>query len=500
MIGIVLLLALVVAMIYDYIYPRYLYPYRARKLGAEPPTEHLSWPFGIPAGFGFLKEARQLRQMETSLEFSHGPTKTVVSQAFGSHIIVTRDPEVIKAMLSTQFADFGLANRYKVLYPLLGDGIFTSDGPHWKSSRTLLRPLFMRERVSNLKMMEHHVQSLFKVIDGWNGQPGNVQTQFRLLTRDTALHFLFGVDMDSLAGVEQYFEIRGGEKISGTELTDAIRVAAGWLGVRAKLMQLYWLASPPQMWKAVKICHAFVDKVIETAKTKDKLEDDAEYSFVADLCQYTSDSKLIRDQAFSIFVAGFGTTSSLMSHLCMHLAATKRWKKLREHVLHDIGTDPSAVTFETLKSCKYLQWCINESLRMHPNVPLNLRRARRDIVLPTGGGVDGKSPLFIPKGRDIVYHVLALHHDFDIWGKDADEYIPERWDNLKVPSWCYIPFNGGPRVCLGQQFALTEAAYVLCRLVQEYDDLIGPGYDAYKFRFSLTIAIEPGVTVKFVRS
>lgn len=491
-------IALVIWLIYDFVYPRFIYDYRARRAGAGKLNKQLSWPFGVWQGLKLLRDSRSSKAMSNSLEFSSAPFKTVYTQVFGANVFVTRDPEIIKAILSTHFSDFGQANRYDALFPLLGDGIFTSDGPHWKSSRALLRPLFARERVANLDMLEHHLQSLLTVIDGWDGQSGNIQPLFRLLTRDTSLHFLFGVDMDSLTGVERYFNTTDGTKISGTELTDAIATSVSYLAVRARLMQFCWLVSPRKMWKAVAVCHSFVDQVIEEAKQQEKLEE-SQYSFVADLCQHTSDSKLIRDQALSIFLAGFGTTSSLMSHLCMHLGATRLWPKLREHILHDIGSDPSAVTFESLKCCKYLQWCVNESLRMHPNVPINLRKAHRDVVLPRGGGPDGSEPLFIPKGSRVVYHVLALHHDHTIWGPNADEYIPERWENMKVPAWAYIPFNGGPRVCLGQQFALTEAAYILCRLAQEYDDLIGPGYDAYKFRFGLTIQIDPGVNVQFVR-
>jgi cytochrome P450 len=60
-----------------------------------------------------------------------------------------------------------------------------------------------------------------------------------------------------------------------------------------------------------------------------------------------------------------------------------------------------------------------------------------------------------------------MHRRKDLYGPDADEYKPERWENLR-PGWEYLPFNGGPRICLGQQYALTEAGYVTVRLVQEF--------------------------------
>lgn len=60
-----------------------------------------------------------------------------------------------------------------------------------------------------------------------------------------------------------------------------------------------------------------------------------------------------------------------------------------------------------------------------------------------------------------------MHHRKDIWGEDVEEFRPERWEGKKV-GWEYLPFNGGPRICLGQQFALTEAGYVVVRLLQRF--------------------------------
>ena len=107
------------------------------------------------------------------------------------------------------------------------------------------------------------------------------------------------------------------------------------------------------------------------------------------------------------------------------------------------------------------------ALRVHPVVPGNSRLAIRDTVLPLGGGPSGQAPLFVPKGTMVGYSPYTMHRRKDLYGPDADEYKPERWENLR-PGWEYLPFNGGPRICLGQQYALTEAGYVTVRLVQEF--------------------------------
>ena len=93
--------------------------------------------------------------------------------------------------------------------------------------------------------------------------------------------------------------------------------------------------------------------------------------------------------------------------------------------------------------------------------------AIKDTTLPVGGGPDGKSPVFIPKGMLVNYHVYTTHHQQEYWGADVEEFVPERWETAR-PTWEYLPFHGGPRACLGQQYALTEGAYTIVRLMQKF--------------------------------
>lgn len=127
-------------------------------------------------------------------------------------------------------------------------------------------------------------------------------------------------------------------------------------------------------------------------------------------------------------------------------------------------------------------------------VPFNNRCAIRDTVLPAGGGPDGKSPLFIKAGQIVFYTVFALHRRKDIYGEDADEFRPERWETLR-PVWEYLPFNGGRRICLGQQYALTEASYVTARLLQEFAKIEARDPGPWFENLSLTLASNNGVKV-----
>jgi cytochrome P450 len=118
----------------------------------------------------------------------------------------------------------------------------------------------------------------------------------------------------------------------------------------------------------------------------------------------------------------------------------------------------------------------------------------RDTVLPRGGGPNGQAPLFVPKGTVVGYNVYVMHRRYDVYGPDAEEFKPERWESLRL-GWEYLPFNGGPRICLGQQYALTEASYVTVRLVQEFKQMESRDPQDWQEGLTLTLCSRNGVKV-----
>lgn len=89
-------------------------------------------------------------------------------------------------------------------------------------------------------------------------------------------------------------------------------------------------------------------------------------------------------------------------------------------------------------------------MRLHPVIPTNAREAARDTTIPYGGGPDGSAPLLVKKGMLVMYNLYAMHRREDIFGDDAAAFVPERWETLR-PGWNYLPFNGGPRICMGRE-------------------------------------------------
>ena len=115
-------------------------------------------------------------------------------------------------------------------------------------------------------------------------------------------------------------------------------------------------------------------------------------------------------------------------------------------------------------------------------------------MLPRGGGPDGQSPIFVEKGSIVSYATWNLHRRTDFYGDDAEEFKPERWETLK-PGWEYLPFNGGPRICVGQQYALTEAMYVTTRMLQEFERMESRDPGPWTEELSLTLTSKNGAKV-----
>ena len=100
------------------------------------------------------------------------------------------------------------------------------------------------------------------------------------------------------------------------------------------------------------------------------------------------------------------------------------------------------------------------------------RVALVDTVLPLGGGLNGKSPVFAPAGTGFDVSWYNLHRLKSVWGEDADEFRPDRWkENFNPGPAEFMPFGIGPRSCLGRVKALTEASYIIVRMLQEFSHI-----------------------------
>jgi cytochrome P450 len=199
------------------------------------------------------------------------------------------------------------------------------------------------------------------------------------------------------------------------------------------------------------------------------------FTFLHALASYTRDPKVIRDQVISVLLAGRDTTAATLSWAFYELSHyPKAYARLRADILEHVGP-ARAPTYEDLKNLPYLRHTINETLRLYPAVPYNVRCALADTSLPTGGGPDGSLPLTVLKGDAVVYSTLAMQRRADLYPPtspafaDPAVFSPERWETWTPKPWQYIPFNGGPRICIGQNFALAEVGFTIVRIVQRFE-------------------------------
>lgn len=208
--------------------------------------------------------------------------------------------------------------------------------------------------------------------------------------------------------------------------------------------------------------HRMVDQFVEgrlrqNQDEEKRLETDSEkkpFSLLDELAKKTQDPVRLRCETLQILNAGRDTTGSLLGWTFYFLSRhPATYSKLRSAILEVFGPAGSEISFQSLRSCKYLQHVIDEVLRCGAPVPLNDRTCNEDTILPRGGGPDGTQPMFMPAGSRVLVSTYAMQYRKDIWGEDADEFRPERWEGRRA-GWEFIPFGAGPRKCIGRKFPI----------------------------------------------
>lgn len=357
---------------------------------------------------------------------------------------------------------------------MLGLGVFTQCGEPWRHSRSLLRPQFSREQIADMDLEERHATAfsvkLKSGTDGWTDVV-DLQPMFLKMTLDLMTEFLYG-----------HLPLRTGQETDAPDREEFgyhFDASKAYLGTRMALGKWYWLvrssAFPRHREKVHQYADYFVrtklqhsrnmsatEKVAQVPATKGKLV------LLDELAKDTNDALEIRNETLNILGAGRDTTASLLTWIFYFLSRNPRvFDQLRAKILAEVGADASSIDFAKLKSCQYLQHCINETLRMSGIVPNLERESLEDIVLPRGGGLDGSNPVFIPKGQRVMIFMYGMQQRCDIWGDDAGVFRPERWEDRKA-GFEFIPFGAGPRKCLGREsppfnpFTLSQDMLNVC--------------------------------------
>ncbi|KAI4114096.1 MAG: hypothetical protein LQ338_008053 [Usnochroma carphineum] len=421
-------------------------------------------------------------------------------RSWGKTTIFTVEPKNLQSVLATDFASWGVQPlRLFAFEPFVGKGIMCSDGAFWEHSRALIKPSFTRTQIADihLSVFDAHVSRLVDLIPA-DGSTVDLQPFFARLALDSSTEFLFGESVGSLAP----------DTVSerDQEFLNAYNYGQLMVGRRFQLPHWNILTWNWKFWMSCRTAHAFVDRYI--TKSLEELHNlppqapaPERFILLHELLRNTKDVTDVRNQLMNVFLPAHEATGVALTNVFFQLARHPSvYARLRKEILHAAG-DGDSWTFERLKSLRYLQHVIHETFRLNPTIGTTIRVALHDTILPTGGGLGGsKAPIYVEKGDVFTCSLYALHRRRDLFGEDADAFRPERWEVLRPPPWSYMPFSGGPRVCPGQNLALTEVAYTIVKMLQvfkaiENRDPILEFVEVYK----LTTDSKNGAKVAFMR-
>ncbi|KAM3065257.1 hypothetical protein ACMFMG_004357 [Clarireedia jacksonii] len=494
------------------IYRRYA-SYRAdiefgKSHGCLPPPRIIhSRMFGLDGVKMVFEADSESRLMEHFWEILRKFGMTVDDVSLAMHSFLTIEPENIQCLLSTKFEDFSFGPRKEIMSALLKNGIFVQEGPDWRHSRELLRPQFNFREYGDLAHFSGPMEDLLSCISTTLNNPTSnrivdLKPLFFRYTLDTTTSFLFGRSVEILKSGDKAVKFEEAFNLSQTIIATKLRVGP-----------LSPLVGGRKLRDACKVVHNFTDEILEKAKESKDIRDtvrDNSYVFLDKISKEIPDRERLRFQILNILIAGRDTTACLLSW-CLYLLVRhpEVLRKLRAEVMETLH-GKETLTRNDLREVKYLTDVLKETLRLYPSVPVNMRQAVRTTYLPTGGGPDRKSPVLIKKGEEVSFSPYALHRRKDLYGEDAEEFRPERWQedlplfrDETTKAWGYLPFNGGPRICLGMDFAMTEAAYVVVKLLQRYSNITLPPHEKVvktgqeKQEITLVIAPEEGCRLVF---
>ncbi|KAK8914435.1 Cytochrome P450 734A1 [Platanthera zijinensis] len=388
------------------------------------------------------------------------------------------DPELVKQVLSNKF---GLYRKMEVgagFTALLGKGLVLTEGEAWARHRRVVSPAFTIEKIKTMtRIMAECAQSM---IENWREKEEvEVGVEFQELTADVISHTAFG---SSYAAGKEVFSTQ-------KELQTLI-ILASFSKFDLPISKYLPTEANRRRWGLEKKLRATLVSVIEKRMASSWSERQDLLGLMMEACVNGEDGKTklsmdeIIDECKTFFFAGHETTSHLLTWTLFLLSTSQDWqRKLRQEVLLQCGR--SIPHPDQLAKFKLMTAVLLEALRLYAPVGAIARTAREDAEL-------GPS-LTVPKGTDIIIPISVIHHSKEIWGPDAGEFNPGRFENgaSKAASHpgAMLAFSTGPRGCVGQNFALMEAKTVLSMILQSFSFSLSPGY---KHMPTERITLQPG--------
>jgi len=345
-----------------------------------------------------------------------------------------------------------LIERTKIL---IGDGLFSTEGDVWRRQRRTVQPAFDRRRITSL--IPVITESAATTLDRWAPdvdahRPIDLPTAMTALTLHVIGHAFFGVDV----------------RAAGVEIADPLRVALAFVNRRVMVLFPAPMTLPfpahVRFRRARRVLDSAVTRIIDERRRHPNAGNRDLLSLLLTAYDPETGEGLtdaeIRDQVMTFVLAGHETTALALTWALLLLAAhpdvEERLQREVRAVLH--GRPPTA---EDLPRLPYARMVLDETLRLYPPVWAVAREAIADDEI---GGYR------IRAGAGLAVNTYVTHHHPEIW-PDPTRFDPERFAPSATATrarFAYFPFGGGPRQCVGSEFALTEAQLVLAMTVDRY--------------------------------
>ncbi len=374
----------------------------------------------------------------------------VVRWRFGPFpVIQLNHPETVRQVLVEQAGSFFKTRLTKqVFQDTFGDGLVFSDGEFWRRQRRLVAPAFHPRRIDEYgRVMVDYTQ---RMLDGWNaGERRDLGREMMALTLRIVAKTLFDADIESeIKAIAEQMAI--GQELGNRRFQRLIGPPS-WLPVYENR----------ERWRFVKTLDRIIYRLI--AERRESGEDKGDLLSMLLLATDEEDGsgmtdKQARDEAATLFIAGHETTANTLTWawvlLSEHPDVEARLHAELDHVLG--GRPPQVADLDRLP---YTRMVVEETMRRYPPAWILARESIQPVRV---GGYD-----FRP-GSVFFISPYVLHHDPAVF-PDPDRFDPERFaDDVRdtLPKYAYIPFGGGPRICIGNSFALMEARLVLATMAQ----------------------------------
>ncbi|KAH0448362.1 hypothetical protein IEQ34_022162 [Dendrobium chrysotoxum] len=374
------------------------------------------------------------------------------------------DPDLVKQVLSNKFGFYMKLDSGTEVAALLGNGLVLTEGEQWARHRRVVSPAFTMDRIKTMtRTMADCAKSMLDKLH--NKKEVEIGTMLKELTADIISHTAFGSSYS--AGKEVFFAQNELQMI----------VLASFLKLELPIKKYLPTEINKRRWMLEKKLRETLMGIIEKRlASKEVGYGNDLLGLMMEACMSEKQEEInmsmdeIIDECKTFFFAGHETTSHLLTWTMFLLSTHQEWQqKLREEVLSECGKEiPDS---NKISKLKWMTMVVFETLRLYSPVSLIGRTACKDTKLGN---------LMIPKGMDIIIPIAIIHHSKEVWGPDANEFNPLRFENgvskaAKHPN-AMMAFSIGPRACVGQSFALMEAKTVLCMILQRFSFTISTDY------------------------